>query len=125
MSLVSRPTLRWAAVIWSLVTPQRFIQYSTALRSERSSRSLSMNPRLSFRPAMADSAASRIHCRGCAAERPRRDRGGSGLRRSRQALGIAAAALMFAASGAARGEDPAVGLQPDVAFSDYPTLAVN
>ena len=52
MSLVRRPTLRWAAVIWSLVTPQRFIQYSTALRSERSSRSLSMKPRLSFRPAM-------------------------------------------------------------------------
>src|SRR3954468_19763314 len=52
MSLVRRPTLRWAAVSWSLVTPQRFIQYSTACRSERSSRSLSMKPRLSFRPAM-------------------------------------------------------------------------
>ena len=25
MSLVRRPTLRWAAVIWSWVTPQRFI----------------------------------------------------------------------------------------------------
>src|SRR6516164_6782124 len=52
MSLVSRPTLRCAAVIWSRVTPQRFIQYSTALRSERSSRSVSMKPRLSLRPAM-------------------------------------------------------------------------
>src|SRR4051812_36381618 len=54
MSLVRRPTLRWAAVIWSRVTPQRFIQYSTALRSDRSSRSVSMKPRLSFRPAMDD-----------------------------------------------------------------------
>jgi dienelactone hydrolase len=47
------------------------------------------------------------------------------LRGSRQALGIAAAALMLAASGAARGEDPPVGLQPDVAFTDYPRLAEN
>src|SRR3954469_14674593 len=53
MSLVMRPTLRWAAVIWSRVTPQRFIQYSTAFRSVRSRRSLSMKPRLSLRPAMA------------------------------------------------------------------------
>src|ERR1700748_1064478 len=51
MSWTMRPPLRWAAVSWSRVTPQRFIQYSTALRSERSSRSLSMKPRLSLRPA--------------------------------------------------------------------------
>ena len=30
MSLVMRPTLRWAAVIWSRVTPQRF--YAELLR---------------------------------------------------------------------------------------------
>jgi hypothetical protein len=30
ISLTIRPALRWAAVIWSRVTPQRFIQYSTA-----------------------------------------------------------------------------------------------
>lgn len=52
MSLVIRPTLRWAVVIWSRVTPQRFIQYSTDCRSDRSIRSLSMKPRLSFRPAV-------------------------------------------------------------------------
>ena len=52
MSLTMRPALRWAPVSWSRVTPQRFIQYSTACRSDRSSRSLSMKPRLSFRPAM-------------------------------------------------------------------------
>ena len=52
MSLTMRPALRWAAVSCSRVTPQRFIQYSTACRSDRSSRSLSMKPRLSFKPAM-------------------------------------------------------------------------
>src|SRR5665213_710231 len=51
MSRIMRPALRWAAVSCSRVTPQRFIQYSTAWRSERSRRSLSMKPRLSFRPA--------------------------------------------------------------------------
>ena len=53
MSLIMSPALRCAPVIWSRVTPHRFIQYSTALRSERSSRSLSMKPRLSFNPANA------------------------------------------------------------------------
>ena len=53
MSLIISPALRCALVIWSRVTPHRFIQYSTALRSERSSRSLSMKPRLSFNPANA------------------------------------------------------------------------
>ena len=53
MSLIMSPALRCALIIWSRVTPHRFIQYSTALRSERSSRSLSMKPRLSFNPANA------------------------------------------------------------------------
>jgi hypothetical protein len=58
MSLVMRPTFRCAAVSWSCVTPHRFIQNSTALRSLRSRRSLSMKPRLSLRPAMNDPVRS-------------------------------------------------------------------
>src|SRR5579859_5968539 len=78
MSLTMRPALRWAAVICSRVTPQRFIQYSTACRSERSSRSLSMKPRLSFKPAIPAPLLSRAELVG----------GGGGLlRRHRRASG--------------------------------------